>query len=128
MDKRKTDRLMISELSRNRLSEEKLTIEFDAGEKIRGKAVNITQNGIGFEIKGLRRELIDEIIDGEDIFLKLFAGNDFILAGVKIKWSLVKEEGGESVFRGGTEISIISHEDNLKLAEFIEKIRSSISV
>lgn len=128
MDKRQTDRLMISEVARNFLSEDKISIEFDAGEKVKGKAVNISQNGIGFEIRGLNRNLIDEIIESEDMFLKLYAGNDFILAGVKIKWSLVKEEKGDTIFKGGTEITIISHEDNLKLADFIEKIRSSISV
>ncbi len=128
MDKRQTDRLMISEVTRNFISEDKINIEFDAGEKIKGKAVNISQNGIGFEVRGLSRTLIDEIVDGEEMFLKLYAGDDFILAGVKIKWSLVKEEKGETVFKGGTEINIISHEDNLKLADFIEKIRSSISV
>ncbi len=119
---------MISEVTRNFISEDKINIEFDAGEKIKGKAVNISQNGIGFEVRGLSRTLIDEIVDGEEMFLKLYAGDDFILAGVKIKWSLVKEEKGETVFKGGTEINIISHEDNLKLADFIEKIRSSISV
>jgi hypothetical protein len=128
MDKRQTDRLMISEGNREYLREDQIAIEFDAGEKIRGKAVNISQNGIGFEIKGLSRMLIDEIIDGEEMFLKLYAGSDYILAGVKIKWTLIKEEKGETVFKGGTEINIISSEDNLKLAGFIEKIRSSTSV
>ncbi len=128
MEKRQTERLMVSDVILNDLSEDKIFIEFDAGEKIRGKVVNLSQNGIGFELRRLGRELIDEIIDSEEIFLKLCAGSDFILAGVKIKWSFVKEVSGETVFKGGTEINIISPEDNLKLADFIGKIRSSLSV
>ena len=128
MEKRLSDRYIIADVSQNNMRDDSIFIEFEAGETIRGDATNVCQKGIGFEIKGLSRNKIDEIIETEELFLKLFSGNEFIFAGVRIIWNLVTESDGTSVFKGGTRINVISPEDNLKLSGFVKKIRSSISV
>jgi len=102
-------------------------INIDINGIVKGNVIDLSMNGIGFEFTSINMEQIEFIKNSDNIFLKLFIRELFILIGVKLVWSLLKNENGADTFNGGFTIHTISPDDNIRLSELIETMRSSKS-
>ena len=92
---------------------------FEFLDNLKGAIVDISLKGIGFQISGISREMSEILAEKKDYFLKIHAGEEFFLAGVKNRWYVVEKD----LYRGGVEIEIISPDDSVRLNNLITALR-----
>lgn len=106
--------------------EEKPSIEWETdidGNIIRGKVRDIGLGGFGIEIKDPEEYHVKHLVQSEQFFIKIMMEDDFFIAGVRLAWSVWGEDQ-RSLFIGGLKLTIISPEDNLRLAGYIDRYRN----
>jgi len=105
-------------------SEDIFSLEIDVQGPVRGQVLDISLKGACVEFSGLDDSTINNINMSQDIFLKLFWGDDFIVVGGRNIWHTFFSRDGVNKYRCGMEFQIMSPEDTLRLADSIENLRS----
>ena len=123
MDKRQAARFSLTN-DRESLKKNDVYFEFELNGVIRGIAVDVSLLGLGLIIYNITEKQIEKLKKMDEIFIKLFFEDDIMLVGVKNVWNRLISEAGKIVFKSGVRINIISTEDKLKLANFVERLRS----
>ena len=98
-------------------------VELDIPDTVRAAVIDISLKGIGIEIRDLDRSRVDYLLRESELFLKIHAGDTFFIAGVRNVWNNVTAQEQGFTYKGGMSISIISPQDNIQLASFIDLIR-----
>ena len=126
MHRRKIERYKLSDFINEKLSKDDIYVEFNLNEWIMGKIVDISMNGIGFEIDQLEYTKFRELINSNELYIKIHYSNEVILAGTKIAWKIVIKEKEKPIVKGGLFFTIMESESKLKLATLLESIRNKI--
>lgn len=97
-------------------------IEADSGQ-IKANIVDISLNGIGFEILFENQAVIEFIFKTNNFFIKLQLASHTIICEITKKWQRIVSQKKIKAYKGGFTFSIISPDDRLKIADFVDKLR-----
>lgn len=105
---------------------EDIYIELDIDGPVRAEVTNINMSGIGFEIESGDESLINEISGRAEFFVKLYLPGLIIFSEMKKVWNTIAQSNGSRLLKAGMAFSVLSPEDRLTLADFIDKFRKRI--
>jgi c-di-GMP-binding flagellar brake protein YcgR len=123
--RKKTRHSIIDAVKRSSLLEE-MYLEISLSTVVRGRVVDISLGGLGFEIDDPDVVLMDELEDLTALFVKIFFDAESIFAETYKIWSIHQEVSGRRIVKGGLQFSVISSEDRIKLTRIIEEIRKAL--
>jgi hypothetical protein len=123
-EKRKNKRYGISEYIKED-SYSDIFLEIKTGKKFNPHIIDISINGLGFALEE-NSDYVDfnEFEQLKNYFMSINFTNKTILVEVRKIWSIIIEKSGKKVLSGGVAFSVISPEDRLVIAEYINTIRS----
>lgn len=121
----KTRHSIVDAVKRSSLLEE-MYLEISLSTVVRGRVVDISLGGLGFEIDDPDTALIEELEDLTSLFVKIFFDSESVFAETDKIWSIHHEVSGRSIVKGGVQFSVISSEDRIKLTRIIEEIRTAL--
>ena len=105
---------------------EAIYIETDLeGTPCRGTIRDLSLRGMGVQFPGLTGDQYGALRALDEFFLKIYIGEDFIIAGVKAVWRshITTEEG--FTYRGGMVFTIVAQEDMLRISTLVHELRNS---
>ncbi|MBN2403497.1 MAG: PilZ domain-containing protein [Spirochaetes bacterium] len=123
-EKRKNKRYGISEYIKEDTYND-IGLEIKADKIYKSNIIDISINGLGYliEVSGDSSD-IDNIDKLDNFFISISLKKKVILTEVKKIWSIILEKPGKRVLAGGVIFSVISPEDRLAIANYINTIRS----
>ncbi len=122
-DKRRNRRYNISEYVKEDYFKD-ISLEINSDIVALPKIMDVSLNGLGFALEDSSGTInLDEFDKMSDYFINIRFVNKVILAEVKKVWSIIIEEAGKRILKGGFAFSVISPEDRLSLAEYINTLR-----
>jgi hypothetical protein len=123
-DKRRIKRYDVSEYVKENYFED-IRLEINTNTVLVPHLTDISINGFGIALEdsGSSADL-DEFNKLNDFFINIHFINKVILAEVKKMWSIVLENAGKRILKVGFSFSVISPEDRLSLAEYINSQRA----
>jgi hypothetical protein len=124
IEKRKNQRYGISEYIKDD-SYQDINIEIKTDKTYHPRIIDISINGLGFVLDE-NGDYIDfnEFEKLENYFISINLIKKTILVEVKKIWSIITEKAGKKILTGGLAFSVISPDDRLIIAEYINTIRS----
>jgi len=123
-EKRKSKRYEISEYIKDNYFQD-VRVEINTNMLFKPEIIDISMNGLGFAIKKYDDSVnLDEFDKLSTFFINIYFFNKVILSEVKKIWSIIIEEEGNKVLKGGLIFSVMSPEDRLHLAEYFNNIRN----
>lgn len=123
-EKRKSKRYEISEYIKDNYFQE-VRVEINTDVLFKPEIIDISMNGLGFAIKKYDDSInLDEFDKLSNFFINIYFFDKVILTEVKKIWSIIIEEAGNRVLKGGLVFSVMSPEDRLHLAEYFNNIRN----
>ena len=123
-EKRKSKRYEISEYIKDNYFQD-VRVEINTNMLFKPEIIDISMNGLGFAIKKYDDSVnFDEFDKLSTFFINIYFFNKVILSEVKKIWSIIIEEEGNKVLKGGLIFSVMSPEDRLHLAEYFNNIRN----
>ena len=123
-EKRKSKRYEISEYIKDNYFQD-VRVEINTNMLFKPEIIDISMNGLGFAIKKYDDSVnLDEFDKLSNFFINIYFFNKVILSEVKKIWSIIIEEEGNKVLKGGLIFSVMSPEDRLHLAEYFNNIRN----
>lgn len=123
-EKRKSKRYEISEYIKDNYFQE-VSVEINTDVLFKPEIIDISMNGLGFAIKEYDDSVnLDEFDKLSNFFINIYFFDKVILSEVKKIWSIIIEEEGNRVLKGGLVFSVMSPEDRLHLAEYFNNIRN----
>lgn len=123
-EKRKSKRYEISEYIKDNYFQE-VSVEINTDVLFKPEIIDISMNGLGFAIKECDDSVnLDEFDKLNNFFINIYFFDKVILSEVKKIWSIIIEEEGNRVLKGGLVFSVMSPEDRLHLAEYFNNIRN----
>lgn len=125
MEKRKKKRHSIRDFIQESHLLDKIYLEIDAKTVIRARVMDLSLNGIGFEIDTLEQVDKENIEKMSSVFVKLFFDSEVIFAEVEKIWDIITVVDDREVLRGGFQFSVIASEDRIKLSKLVEEIRET---
>lgn len=126
MERRKKIRHSIKDAVKRSSLLEEMYLVISMNAEVRGRVIDISLSGLGFEIDNPDALLVEEFEDRIALFIKIFFDSDSIFAETEKIWSICQEVEGRSIMRGGLHFSVISSEDRIKLHKLIEEIRKAL--
>lgn len=121
-EKRKNIRYEISEYIKENFKD--IYIEIKADNVYRAEVSDISMNGLGFFIEDNKDYNFDELNKMTNYFIKIIFSDKEILTEVTKAWGVIVSKGTKKVLQGGLIFSVISSEDRLYLADYINSLRS----
>ncbi|MBN2041849.1 MAG: hypothetical protein JW864_17570 [Spirochaetes bacterium] len=123
-EKRFAERYYISEyIDSDYFSE--IVIEINADRAYYPEIVDISINGIGFFLKETDETgSLDNFNNMETCFLNMQFQERSILTEGKRIWSIIVEEHGGRILKGGFSFSVMSPDNRLLLAGFLKSLRN----
>lgn len=125
MEKRKKKRHSIRDFIQESHLLDKIYLEIDAKTVIRARVMDLSLNGIGFEIDALEQMDKENFEKMSSVFVKLFFDSEVIFAEVEKIWDIITVVDDREVLRGGFQFSVIASEDRIKLSKLVEEIRET---
>jgi hypothetical protein len=123
-EKRKNKRYEISEYIKED-SYKDIYLEIKTDEKFNPRVIDISINGLGFMLEENDNSVnFIEFEKLENYFVSINLINKTILVEVKKIWSVIIEKAEKRILTGGLVYSVISPEDRLTIAEYINTFRS----
>ncbi len=123
-EKRKNKRYGISEYIRED-SYNDIYLEIKTDRIYNPKVIDISINGLGFELEGNGANAdFNELEKYKNYFISIKLLENTILVEVIKIWSVIIERNCKKILTGGFIFSVISPEDRLIIAEYINTIRS----
>ncbi|MFH0974808.1 MAG: hypothetical protein V1874_03380 [Spirochaetota bacterium] len=123
-EKRKFKRFEISEYVKDDNFKD-IEIEINSDRIYRLKVIDINVNGIGYSIEETEAlSGIDEFAKMTNYYINIIFSDKSILAEGKKVWSSITGGAGRRTLKGGLVFSIISPEDRLYIAKYINSLRS----
>jgi hypothetical protein len=126
VEKRKKTRHSIRDFVKKSHLLDKIYLEIDIEHVIRARIVDLSLNGVGFEIDNLEESQIEKFRKLSAMFVKIFFDSDSIFVEVEKIWDIITEVDGNMVLKGGFKFSVIASEDRIKLSKLIEEIRNTL--
>jgi hypothetical protein len=122
-DKRKNKRYDISEYVKEDYFDD-IRLEIKTDNVFTPRLMDISINGLGLELEESDPSIdLNEFNRISDYFINIHFVDKVILAEVKKIWSIIVEDTGKKILKGGFLFSVISPEDKLSLAEHINALR-----
>jgi hypothetical protein len=118
MDNRKGSRYEISEYINDNFCKD-IHLEIKNDIAFNPVVIDISMYGIGFSIE----ENVDVFDSLTDFFININFCDRTVLAEVKKVWSVRTEESGRKLLKGGLVFSVLSPEDRLYLADYLNAMR-----
>jgi hypothetical protein len=126
VEKRKKTRHSIRDFVKKSHLLDKIYLEIDIEHLIRARIVDLSLNGVGFEIDNLEENQIEKFRKLNAMFVKIFFDSDAIFVEVEKIWDIITEMDGRTVLKGGFQFTVIASEDRIKLSKLIEEIRKTL--
>ena len=126
MERRKKTRHSITDAVKRSSLLEQICLEIGLSAVVRGRVVDISLGGLGFEIDDPDAVLMDELENTTSLFVKIFFDEESIFAKTDKVWSIYQEVSGRRTVKGGLQFSVLSSEDRIKLTGIIEEIRKAL--
>jgi hypothetical protein len=126
VEKRKKTRHTIRDFVKKSHLLDKIYLEIDIEHLIRARIVDLSLNGVGFEIDNLEENQIEKFRKLNAMFVKIFFDSDAIFVEVEKIWDIITEMDGRTVLKGGFQFTVIASEDRIKLSKLIEEIRKTL--
>lgn len=125
VEKRKKKRHSIRDFVKESRLLDRIYLEIDMKTVIRARVVDLSLNGIGFEIDIMEQMDKENFEKMSTMFIKLFFGSEVIFAEVEKIWDIITVVDEREVLRGGFQFSVIASEDRIKLSKLVEEIRET---
>lgn len=125
MEKRKKKRHSVGDFVKESNLLDKIYLEIDMKFVIRARVLDLSLNGIGFEIDEMEQAEKENFEKMSTIFVKIFFDSEVIFAEVEKVWSIITVVDEREVLRGGFQFTVIASEDRIKLSKIIEEIRET---
>jgi hypothetical protein len=122
-EKRKNIRYEISEYIKEE-SFNDISLEINTDRIFIPRVTDISINGLGYALDEHDSINLDEFDKLENYFININLINKMILVEVKKIWSIIIQKRGKRILTGGVVFSVISPEDRLTIAKYINTIRS----
>jgi hypothetical protein len=124
IEKRNNKRYEISEYIKEH-SFNDIYLEIKTDKKYNPRVIDISISGLGFSLEEKDNSAsFHEFEKLENYFISINLINKTILVEVKKIWSIIIEKAGKRILTGGLVFSVISPEDRLTIAKYINTIRS----
>lgn len=125
VEKRKKKRHSIRDFVKESRLLDRIYLEIDMKTVIRARVVDLSLNGIGFEIDIMEQMDKENFEKMSTMFIKLFFDSEVIFAEVEKIWDIITVVDEREVLRGGFQFSVIASEDRIKLSKLVEEIRET---
>jgi hypothetical protein len=125
VEKRKKKRHSVGDFVKESNLLDKIYLEIDMKFVIRARVLDLSLNGIGFEIDEMEQAEKENFEKMSTIFVKIFFDSEVIFAEVEKVWSIITVVDEREVLRGGFQFTVIASEDRIKLSKIIEEIRET---
>jgi hypothetical protein len=122
-EKRKNIRYEISEYIKEE-SFNDISLEIKTDRIYIPRITDISINGLGYAFEENDSINLDDFDKLENYFISINFVNKVILVEVKKIWSVIIQKAGKKILTGGLVFSVISPEDRLTIAKYINTIRS----
>ncbi len=126
MEKRKKTRYSIRDYVKKSHLLDKIYLEIDIDHIVRAHIVDLSLNGVGFEIDNLDENHIEKFRKLNAMFVKIFFDSETIFVEVEKIWDIITEIDGGRMLKGGFQFSVVASEDRIKLSKLIEEIRKTL--
>ncbi len=126
VEKRKKTRYSIRDYVKKSHLLDKIYLEIDIDHIIRAHIVDLSLNGVGFEIDNLDENHIEKFRKLNAMFVKIFFDSETIFVEVEKIWDIITEIDGGRMLKGGFQFSVVASEDRIKLSKLIEEIRKTL--
>ncbi len=94
---------------------------------IRTDIIDISMNGLCFEIKSPNPEEQRKIEEADSFFIKIHLIENVFLVKVKKTWCVFLDHMQETVYKGGLLFNVITPDDRLILENFLDNIEKECS-
>jgi hypothetical protein len=122
-EKRKSKRYEISEYIKEDFYND-IHLEINTNKKYNPRVIDISMNGLGYVIEENDSINLNEFDKLKNYFISINIVNKTILVEVKKIWSIIVKKAEKKILNGGLVFSVISPEDRITIAEYINTIRS----
>jgi hypothetical protein len=122
-EKRKNIRYEISEYIKEEFLND-ISLEINTDRIYIPRVMDISLNGLGYTLEENDSINLEDFDKFENYFININLVNKVILVEVKKIWSVIIQKEGKRILTGGVAFSVISPDDRLIIAKYINTIRN----